>query len=63
MVNADGCAIAQLFPCENPWKNHGAFQSCVAQAAENFELTGLITEVEKGAITSQAGASSCGVRK
>lgn len=60
VVNMDGCAIVQLCPCENQWKNHGAYVSCVAHAAEDFVADGLITEAEKDAIVSEAGGSSCG---
>ena len=60
VVNTEGCAIVQLCPCENVWKNHGAYVRCVAQAAEDFVGDDLITEAEKDAIVSEAGASSCG---
>jgi Concanavalin A-like lectin/glucanases superfamily/Thrombospondin type 3 repeat len=60
VVNASGCAIAQLCPCENAWKNHGAYVSCVAHAAEDFVADGLITEAEKDAIVAEAAQSTCG---
>ncbi len=63
VIDSTGCSIAQLCPCDNPWKNHGAYVSCVAQAAEDFVSAGLITEAEKGAIVSEAGQSSCGKKK
>lgn len=49
-----------ICPCDNEWKNHGAYVSCVAQASEDFVDLGLITEAEKGAIVSAAGKSACG---
>lgn len=55
-----GCSIAQLCPCENDWKNHGGYVSCVAHAANDFVDLGLITAGEKDAIVSEAGQSSCG---
>jgi len=63
VVNGDGCAIAEFCPCGNEWKNHGAYVSCTAKAAEDFLDLGLITEAEKEAIVSEAGASQCGHKK
>ena len=63
VVNASGCSIDQLCPCENQWKNHGRYVSCVEDAAEDFAAAGLIVEEEKGAIVSEAGQSSCGANK
>jgi hypothetical protein len=63
VVNTDGCSIPDLCPCENEWKNHGAYVSCVAHAAERFLADGLIMEAEKDAIVSQAGESQCGAKK
>ncbi len=65
VVNAQGCSIADLCPCEHPaagsaWKNHGAYVSCVAHATNDFVEAGLLSETEKGEIQSDAGASSCG---
>ena len=67
VVNAEGCAISQLCPCEQPegdkWKNHGAYVSCVSHAANDFVDLGLLTESEKGEIVSSAAQSSCGKKK
>jgi len=52
--------IDQLCPCENQWKNHGQYVSCVARAAEDFVAVGLITDAKKDAIVSGAGQSFCG---
>jgi hypothetical protein len=63
---ATGCSIAQLCPCEGPlgssepWTNHGKYVSCVTQAANGFRDQGLISEEEKGQITSEAADSDCG---
>lgn len=62
IVDETGCAIVDLCPCQNDWKNHGAYVSCVAQAAENFVMVGLMTEVEKDASVSAAAESTCGQR-
>jgi hypothetical protein len=64
-VNENGCAIAQLCPCDNPdnpWKNHGKYVSCIAHAAEDFVAAGLISEEDKDAIVSEAEQSSCAKR-
>jgi hypothetical protein len=63
VVNAAGCAIDQLCPCENNWKNHGAYVSCIAHTAEDFVADSLITETEKDTVVSAAGASNCGYKK
>lgn len=68
VVNADGCSISELCPCAYPdgadrWKNHGAYVRCVAHTSEDFVSAGLITEIEKDAIVSEAGGSSCGHKK
>jgi hypothetical protein len=63
VVNTEGCAIAQLCPCDNSWRTRGAYVSCVAHAAEDFVAEDLITEAEKDATLSEAGASSCGHEK
>jgi ferredoxin len=67
LVNPEnGCAIAQLAPCEAPrnssqsWKNHGKYVSCVAHAAKDFVELGLISVTEKGEIVSEAAQSDCG---
>jgi hypothetical protein len=63
VVNDTGCSIADLCSCENPWKNHGAYVSCVAHTSGDFVSAGLITEIDKDAIVSEAGGSSCGYKK
>ena len=63
VVDATGCSIAQYCPCDNNWKNHGAYVSCVAHSANNFVAAGLITQAQKSAIVSAAGQSNCGKKK
>jgi hypothetical protein len=65
LVNANGCSIDQLVPCEGPpsggtWKNHGQYVSAVAHVTKMFLLQGLITGQEKGQIVSEAARSNCG---
>lgn len=65
---ATGCSIAQLCSCEGPqwsaekWRNHGKYVSCTAKASETLVELGLISELEKDAIVSEAGQSSCGAK-
>jgi len=63
VVNAEGCAIADLCPCDSEWKNHGAYVRCNARASNAFLDDGLITDSEKDAIMSMAGQSNCGSRQ
>jgi len=44
-------------------KNHGAYVSCVAQAATEFFAKGLISNDEMGSVISSAGQSDCGMKK
>lgn len=60
---ATGCSIADLCPCENEWKNHGAYVSCIAHWADMFLGIGLITEEQKDAIVSTAARSDCGKKR
>ncbi len=62
-INGTGCSIADLCPCDNPWKNHGGYVKCVAHTSETFVADGLITEADKDAIVSEAGQSDCGSKK
>lgn len=68
-VDGDGCTLDQLCPCEGPsgtvmpWRNHGKYVSCVAQAANRFLAEGLITLAQHGETVSAAGQSACGGRR
>lgn len=59
LVNADGCSITQLCPCEYTWKSHGAYLSCVARATSEFGRSGLIPGAGRGGIVA-AASRSCG---
>lgn len=59
-VDDNGCAIDQYCECDDDWRNHGAYVSCVAQTAEDFLEQGLIDKAEKDARVSEAGRSACG---
>ncbi len=67
-VDAQGCSIDQLAPCEGPpsggsWRNHGQYTSAVARAAAEFLAQGLISEEEKDALIKAAAQSPCGSKK
>jgi hypothetical protein len=42
------------------WKNHGSYVSTLTKTAQSFREKGLISESDKGAITSEAADSDCG---
>ncbi len=60
VVDATGCSLEQLCPCDNGWKNHGAYVRCNAHASEEFVAAGIMTEEEKDAHMSACGQSACG---
>ncbi|MCB9676193.1 MAG: thrombospondin type 3 repeat-containing protein [Alphaproteobacteria bacterium] len=62
-VDGEGCSVDQRCPCDQAWKNHGAYRSCVAHVLEDLVDTGALTEDEADAIGSAAGQSSCGKRR
>jgi hypothetical protein len=63
VVNRVGCSVAQVCPCGDHWKNHGAYVSCVAKTSEEFVADGLIAMTEKDDLLSAAARSTCGARK
>ena len=67
VVDAHGCSIEQLAPCDGPevgrqWKNHSRYVLAVARAASAFQSAGLITAAEKKSIVREALSSNCGRR-
>jgi hypothetical protein len=65
VVNAEGCSIDQLVPCNGPasggtWKNHGQYVSAIAQMTEEFRAQGLISEDQRDDIILNATRSKCG---
>jgi hypothetical protein len=63
VVNAEGCSIAQLCPCDGPWKHGAAYLVCVAKTANDFRKDGLISVRELLEIVFEAGKSNCGKRR
>jgi hypothetical protein len=62
VVNAQGCSIAQLCPCDGRWKSHGEYLRCIQQTSAQFEQLGLITAEQRRAIMREAARSDCAKR-
>lgn len=62
-VNADGCSIEQLCPCDGPWGNHAEFVNCMKKVASEFFNAGLITRSERRERVTAAARSDCGKRR
>jgi hypothetical protein len=65
IVDAQGCSIDQLVPCDGPasggtWKNHGEYVSTFSHVVSEFIAQGLISRNGKGQLVSQAARSNCG---
>jgi hypothetical protein len=65
IVDANGCSIDQLVPCEGPqsggtWRNHGQYVRAVIQAANDFLQAGLINHRQWAQIVTSAAQSRCG---
>lgn len=65
VVNAHGCSIEQLAPCEGPpsggiWENHERYVVRVTLVAEKFFKAGLITKTQRNNIIKRAAKSDCG---
>ncbi|MGH6898170.1 MAG: thrombospondin type 3 repeat-containing protein [Geminicoccaceae bacterium] len=60
VVNAEGCAIAQICPCDRNWKHRAAYVVCVAKTANDFRKDGLITVRELIKTVFEAARSQCG---
>src|SRR5262249_5196010 len=65
VVDAHGCSIEQLAPCEGPpgggtWRNHGEYFQAVAGAVRDFLSQGLIDGQQARNILTAAARSNCG---
>jgi hypothetical protein len=68
IVDAHGCNIAQLVPCEGPksggtWKNHGAYLRAVIRVVRDFYKAGLLTKRQRHGAVGDAAKSDCGQRR
>jgi hypothetical protein len=60
VVNAHGCSIEQLVPCNGPWMNHGQYVRTIVKIAGQFRKAGLLTRHEQRKIVLRAAKSDCG---
>ena len=60
VVNAQGCGIEQLCPCDRNWRNHSEHIRCVIASAWDFYRAGLIDAAKRKAIVAAAARSGCG---
>jgi hypothetical protein len=60
IVNADGCSIAQLVPCDGQWKNHGQYVRAIVKVTGQFRNAGLISHQQRLGIFLRAVRSECG---
>ena len=63
VVNAHGCGIEQLCPCDGPWKSRGHYLKTVVTVTQEFVANRLITPRERNAILRAAVNSHCGWRR
>ena len=65
VVDANGCSLDQLCPCDGNWRSHAQYLSCLIRVTRQFQRQGLITASERRAIVREALRSDCGkpVRK
>ena len=59
-VDATGCSIDQLVPCNGPWKDRKEYLKAFRETAMRFWKEGRITVAQRNTLTRQAEASSCG---
>jgi hypothetical protein len=60
IVNASGCAIDQLVPCDGSWKNHGRYVNAIVKVSGQFRKAGLISHQQRLALFLRAVKSDCG---
>ncbi len=60
VVDAYGCSIEQLCPCDGPWKNQGEYLERVEEVTADFHHEGLITKRQRQAILHDAEHLECG---
>lgn len=58
-VDADGCSVADLCPCDEAG-SHGQYVSCVTQAAKDLSKAGVITNQDHSVYVTEAAQSICG---
>jgi hypothetical protein len=59
-VDATGCSVDDRCPCLMPWRNHGAYVTCVNTAVRQLVVARVVSSAEGGAMISTRARSSCG---
>jgi hypothetical protein len=60
IIDASGCSIPQLVPCDGPWSSHGEYVRVLSAVTASFVEAGLITEAQRRAILRVGQTSDCG---
>jgi hypothetical protein len=60
IVNAEGCSLAQLCPCDAPWGSHAEYVACVIRHTWDFFRQGLITAEQRRELVRNAVIAICG---
>src|SRR5437899_44595 len=60
VVDAGGCSVGQLVPCDGSWTNHGQYVVALAAAANSFVAAGLMATDARDVIVQAAAQSDCG---
>jgi hypothetical protein len=63
IIDASGCSIPQLVPCDGNWRNHAEYVQALFNVTARFAEAGLVTEAQRRAILRDGLASDCGKRK
>jgi len=58
-VDATGCSIAELVPCNGPWKDHKEYVKAFRETAMRFWKEGRITVTQRNELTKRAEKSDC----
>ena len=56
----NGCSLDEACPCEGDWKNHGAYESCVASSLKDLRKAGLISGSAARALGEASEDNECG---
>jgi hypothetical protein len=60
LVDAHGCSIDQLVPCDANWPNHTRYVMAVLQQTLRLQREGRLTQAQVNAILRAASRSNCG---
>jgi sugar lactone lactonase YvrE len=65
LIDADGCSVAQLCPCEGPvetgaWRNHGRYMVCTLRAVVRVGRHNELPRAQLRTLVPNAAGSACG---